>query len=99
MTKHTPTPWRKAIVQFEKSEWAMLWTKNQICIAKGMDITAIVYGPDDQEEANAAYIVRAVNAYDSYKRFKDFVLEYFPGVKDNPFIQGELDAISKSEVK
>jgi len=76
MTKHTPTPWVKSIVQFDKSEWAKLWNKNQICIAKGIDITAIVYGPDDQEEANAAFIVRAINSHEELlQALKDLARE------------------------
>lgn len=83
MTKHTPTP-----------PWKITGSYGHRDILEGDRVVA-----ENVEVNRAARIVRAVNAYDSYKRFKDFVLEYFPGVKDNPFIQGELDAISKSEGK
>lgn len=71
----TPRPWTKSVVEFEKDEWLKLHGQKQICIAKGMDILAIVYGPNDQEEANAAHIVKCVNAYETDQEIKDSMLD------------------------
>lgn len=83
--QHTPTPWTKSEVEFEKDEWSKLYFQKQICIGKGMDITAIVYGPDDQEEANAAFIVRAVNAHDALLRIVKELAEV-PTIDETPGI-------------
>ena len=70
ITQHTPTPWGSRHVTFSKSDWIELLPKNGItCVCSGGDVVAAIWGTDDacktddDAKANAALIVRAVNAH------------------------------------
>lgn len=79
--EHSPLPWKKSQVTFEKSEWDELYNEDQICISKGMDILAIVYGPNDQEKANALFIETACNAYEANQKAIRVAVEALKNIK------------------
>ena len=62
MSKHTPTPWEKC----EAGDYSDY--DGDSIILLGDDIScrvAAVFGADEKAEANAEFIVRAVNAHDA----------------------------------
>jgi len=94
--EHTPTPWQISKVEFEKDEWSKLHNQKQTCVSKGRDILAIVYGPEDEEQPNAAFIVRAVNAYEKLLEACKYISDMEINLNEDYAIKMAKQAIAKA---
>ncbi len=94
---HTPTDWQTREVEFDRKNWSALLPKGgkvtAITPQFSGDVVAIVWGRDDaQEAANAALIVRSVNAHEALMKALITARAWF---SENGHVAAELDAALK----
>jgi len=97
MADHTPTPWHTGSTF--NDELVMAFDDNRECIVAELKVDSDLTG--DRSDANAAFIVKAVNSHAALVKARDLldrVLElYFPpSEKQPPLIQEARAALQEA---
>jgi hypothetical protein len=94
MSEHTPTPWAR----YDDGKLAARGWIKSVCkgIPEQMVAQAIGVGAIEEREANAAFIVRAVNSHDDLVKALEAMLEKHGGLEISPAARQARAALAKA---